>query len=131
VTKFNPGDRVVGSGLRCGNGTFQTFARFPEATAAEVPYDMGLEDAAALPVACDTVIYSLCDVARLSSGESILIHAAAGATGQAAVQIALVLGAEIFATVSTLEKKQLLMDQYAIPATTSSQVAICHFPKVL
>jgi NADPH:quinone reductase-like Zn-dependent oxidoreductase len=116
VTKFNPGDRVVGSGLRCGNGTFQTFARFPEATAAKVPDDMGLEDAAALPVACDTVIYSLCDVARLSSGESILIHAAAGATGQAAVQIALVLGAEIFATVSTLEKKQLFMDQYAIPA---------------
>lgn len=82
----------------------------------KVPGDMGLEDAAALPVAYGTVIYGLCDVARLSSGESILIHAAAGAMGQAAVQIAMVLGAEIFATVSTLEKKQLLIDQYAIPA---------------
>lgn len=35
VTKFNPGDRIVGSGLRCGNRTLQTFARFPEATAAK------------------------------------------------------------------------------------------------
>ncbi|KAK7755337.1 hypothetical protein SLS62_002563 [Diatrype stigma] len=55
-------------------------------------------------------------VARLQEGEKVLIHSAAGATGQVAVQIAQMTGAEVFATVGHDKKRQFLMDEYGIPA---------------
>ncbi|KAL9027447.1 MAG: hypothetical protein Q9180_007332, partial [Flavoplaca navasiana] len=56
----------------------------------------------------------LIDVARLQKNESVLIHAASGGTGQAAIQIAALTGAETFATVGSLRKKKLLMENYNI-----------------
>ncbi|EKG09670.1 Beta-ketoacyl synthase, partial [Macrophomina phaseolina MS6] len=63
-----------------------------------------------------TAHYCLAEVARLSAGETCLIHAAAGGLGQAAIQIAQNIGAEVFATVSSPEQRQLLMDEYGILA---------------
>ena len=54
--------------------------------------------AAAVPVAFMTAWYGLVDVADLQPGESVLVHAAAGGVGSAAVQIAHHLGAEVYAT---------------------------------
>ncbi|RAK99269.1 MDR/SDR family oxidoreductase [Aspergillus ibericus CBS 121593] len=53
---------------------------------------------------------------RLRSSQSVLIHAGAGGTGQAGIQIAQYLGAKVYTTVSTREKKQFLIDEYKVPA---------------
>jgi polyketide synthase 12/epothilone polyketide synthase D len=72
------------------------------------PVGMSFEEAAAIPVAFLTAHYALEHVGRLRAGERVLIHAAAGGVGLAAVQIAQRLGAEIFATAGTEEKREYL-----------------------
>lgn len=62
-----------------------------------------------------TVYQSLINVAKLQRGESILIHAASGATGQMAIQIAKHLGCDIYVTVGFNKKKELIMERYGIP----------------
>jgi acyl transferase domain-containing protein/NADPH:quinone reductase-like Zn-dependent oxidoreductase len=94
---------------------FKTFARCHISSLYKLPSDMSFATAAAIPVAFCTAYYSLIYLARLMPDESVLIHAAAGGVGQAAIQIAQSKGAEIFATVGSDEKKALLMDLYAIP----------------
>lgn len=80
-----------------------------------IPDDMTFEEAASIPTIYCTSYRALYDCARLRRGESILIHAAAGGVGQSAIILAKHLGAEIFATVGSDEKKQLIMSQYDIP----------------
>lgn len=107
VTNFRIGDRVV---YICGMrnvGCMNTFGRLDQSTVVKIPTPMSFEVASALPVVCATVIYSLREAGRLQTGEKILIHAAAGGVGQAAIQFAKWVGAEIFATVSTLEKRDV------------------------
>jgi NADPH:quinone reductase-like Zn-dependent oxidoreductase/NADP-dependent 3-hydroxy acid dehydrogenase YdfG/acyl carrier protein len=67
-----------------------------------VPIPAGITTAAAatLPVAFTTAYYSLVKLAQLRPGERVLIHTATGGVGQAAIQIAQSIGAEIFATAS-------------------------------
>ncbi|KXL46852.1 MAG: hypothetical protein FE78DRAFT_30538 [Acidomyces sp. 'richmondensis'] len=115
VTNFRPGDRVV---YICGMrnvGCMNTFGRLDQSTVVKIPPAMTFEVASGLPVVCATVIYSLREAGRLQRGEKILIHAAAGGVGQAAIQYAQWVGAEIFATVSTLEKRDLLIHNFDIP----------------
>ncbi|MEH2102375.1 MAG: type I polyketide synthase [Nostoc sp.] len=59
-----------------------------------------MRDAATIPAAFVTAFYALHDLAKINRGQRILIHAAAGGVGQAAIQIAQLAGAEIFATAS-------------------------------
>src|SRR6202044_978644 len=66
----------------------------------KVPHGWSFAEAATVPVAFATAYYALVDLAGLRAGESVLIHAAAGGGGMAAVQIARHLGAEVFATAS-------------------------------
>jgi len=105
------GDRVCSSAA----GTFQTYARCKALHTRVIPESTSFAEGAALPVAFQTAYYALVYVARIQQGESILIHSAAGGTGQAAVQIAKLFNAEIYATVSSDEKKMLLMELYGIP----------------
>nr|QEO74263.1 phosphopantetheine-binding domain-containing pro [uncultured bacterium] len=96
VTGLRPGDSV----LAIAGGSL---ARYVTADAAlTVRRPAGISDAAAatIPVAFLTAAYALRTVAGLRSGQRVLIHAAAGGTGMAAVQIALAAGAEVFATAS-------------------------------
>jgi NADPH:quinone reductase-like Zn-dependent oxidoreductase len=108
------GDRVVAFATKKEVGGFQTFFRVNESALVKVPPQMTWDEAAAIPLVFMTVLYSLNHVARLSCGETILIHAAAGGVGQAAIQVAQLAGAEIFATVSTAEKRDLLVKDYGI-----------------
>ncbi len=64
------------------------------------PKHITITEAATLPVAFTTANYSLCHLANLQPGERVLIHAATGGVGQAAIQIAQQIGAEVFATAS-------------------------------
>ncbi|MCM8556178.1 KR domain-containing protein, partial [Streptomyces sp. STCH 565 A] len=65
-----------------------------------VPEGWSFVEAASVPVAFVTAFYALVDVAGVRSGESVLVHAAAGGVGMAAVQLARWLGAEVWATAS-------------------------------
>ncbi|KAL2673843.1 hypothetical protein Neosp_012287 [[Neocosmospora] mangrovei] len=111
VTSLSIGDRVCAMSL----GAYSTFARCPATSAAIIPDNMSFETAASIPVVYSTAYYGIVNLAHLQPGERILIHAATGGVGQAAVQLAQMIGAEIYATVGSAEKKQLLMDTYGIP----------------
>ena len=110
VTSFRAGDRVAG----ITQGAFATSNRLKAAYAFRLPRDLSFEAAAALPLAYSTAHYSLIDLGRLSEGETVLIHAAAGAVGQAAIVLAQMIGAEVFATVGSADKKELLINEYGL-----------------
>jgi NADPH:quinone reductase-like Zn-dependent oxidoreductase/SAM-dependent methyltransferase len=114
VTKLQPGDRVVYISSNADNGCFRTKGRVDECLVVKIPPTLSFEIAAGLPCIYGTVIYGLRDVARLTRGETILIHAAAGGVGQAAMHYCKMVGAEIYATVSTPEKRQLLVQEYGV-----------------
>lgn len=114
VKNLKPGDHVV---YLCGlgnTGCFRTLGRLDQNAIVQIPDNLSYEIAASLPCVYATVLYGLDDAARLSKGETILVHAAAGGVGQAAIQYAKMVGAEIYATVSTPEKRKLLME-YGVP----------------
>ncbi|TEA15218.1 Highly reducing polyketide synthase alt5 [Colletotrichum sidae] len=112
VADFRPGDRVMTASC----DTFATYVRFPARGAMAVPEGMTFEEAASMPLVFLTAHYALVTAGSLARGETILIHAAAGGVGQAAIMIAQRRGADIFATVGSETKKQLIMAQYGIPA---------------
>lgn len=72
------------------------------------PKHLSWEQAASLGIALLTAYYSLYKLARLRRGESVLIHAATGGVGLAAVQVAQWLEAEIFATAGSPRKREHL-----------------------
>ena len=111
TTGFKVGDRAMTWGL----GYHATYARNPGVMFQPIPEGMTFEEAASIPVVYCTAYYAFFDAARLQKGESVLIHSAAGGVGQSAIILAQSLGAEIFATVGSEEKKQLIMSQYNIP----------------
>jgi NADPH:quinone reductase-like Zn-dependent oxidoreductase/thioesterase domain-containing protein/acyl carrier protein len=96
VTGLVPGDRVLGL---MPDG-FGPVAVADARLVAPVPEGWSFAQAASVPVAFLTAYYGLADLAGLSRGEKVLIHAAAGGVGMAAVQLARHLGAEVFATAS-------------------------------
>lgn len=108
---FKPGDRV------CANvsHSYATFVRGNSIAAIHLPPELSFAEGAALPNTMLTVYYALHYLARMRKGESILIHAGAGGTGQAAIQMATLLDADIFVTVGSKEKKRLIMELYNIP----------------
>ena len=115
VNSMKAGDRVTMLASTSHTGCFHTFARGVQDIVAKIPDNLTFEEAAGIPVTWCTAYYCLIDIARLQKGESVLIHAAAGGVGQAAIMLAQSIGAEIFATVSTDEKRRIIMDSYNIP----------------
>ncbi|KAF7587147.1 hypothetical protein BBP40_007675 [Aspergillus hancockii] len=110
VAGFAKGDRVCA----IYEGAFATTIACPETSVWRIPDNMELKVAATIPVIFCTAYYSLFDIGHLVEGESILIHAAAGGVGQAAIILANIVGAKVFATVSSPEKKQFLIGNYGI-----------------
>jgi len=112
VTDFVVGDKVCA----VADGTLASFTRCQATCAWKVPDIVGMEAASTVPIVFCTAYYSLVHVARLQAGERVLIHAAAGGVGQAAIMVAQAIGADVFATVGSIEKKKHLMEIYNIPA---------------
>jgi NADPH:quinone reductase-like Zn-dependent oxidoreductase/malonyl CoA-acyl carrier protein transacylase len=112
VPNLRAGDRVAGFTPR---GSLSTVTR------AHYPFLFKLSDhttfdaAAAIPVAYCTASYALIDQARLCEGETVLIHDAASAIGQAALSIAQMVGADVWTTARSVSKKTLLMRDFSIP----------------
>ncbi|KIX08676.1 uncharacterized protein Z518_03333 [Rhinocladiella mackenziei CBS 650.93] len=111
VTKLRIGDRAAFMGME----TFSTVVTAPDMLYEKLPDNMSFAEGASMPLAFTTSIYCLITVGRLSKGQSILIHSGCGGVGLAAIQIAQMLGAEIFTTVSSEEKTRYLNETYGIP----------------
>ncbi|TVY81979.1 Asperfuranone polyketide synthase afoG, partial [Lachnellula suecica] len=110
---FAVGDRVFGFLV----GPFASRARINWHAMAHIPEGMSFEDAASLPIVFGTAYECLINVARIQPGQSVLIHAAAGGVGQAAIIMARdYLGAEVYVTCGSQEKRELLMREYNVPA---------------
>jgi len=104
VRQWHPGDEVIAF----APGNFGTFATVGSAYVMRKPGHLTWVAAATIPVAYLTAAYGLIELARLKPGERVLIHAAAGGVGLAAVQLARALGAEIYATAGSEEKRAFL-----------------------
>jgi acyl transferase domain-containing protein/acyl carrier protein len=101
------GDAVVAITL---SGAFRSYVTVSAALVARCPTGLGPEDAATLPIAFLTAQYALAHLAGLRAGERVLIHAAAGGVGLAAVQVAQRAGAHVLATAGSPAKRKLLSD---------------------
>ncbi|MCH8293320.1 SDR family NAD(P)-dependent oxidoreductase, partial [Candidatus Poribacteria bacterium] len=104
VAGFEIGDEVIGF----APSSFSRFTTTPALMVALKPEHLSLEEGATIPAAFMTAYYALITLGRLSQGERVLIHAAAGGVGMAAVKIAQWIGAEIFATAGKPEKRAFL-----------------------
>lgn len=103
VTQLGRGVRNVALGDRVMALTTGSFSRYVTVDArlvAPVPEGLSFAQAATTPVAFLTAWYALHDLAQLRAGETLLIHAAAGGVGMAAVQVARYIGATVLATAS-------------------------------
>src|SRR3984957_13183767 len=100
------GARVAAT-TRMAHGGFAEYVVASAASAFEVPESIPLPDAACLFFPFHLAWLGLYDRAELQAGETVLIHAAAGGAGSAAVQLAANAGARVFATAGTDEKVQL------------------------
>lgn len=114
-SQFQPGDRVA-TILQRG---FRTYATVPETFVVRLPEGLGIE-AAGIPVVYLAAYRGLVEIARLQPGERVLIHHATGGVGLAAIEISRWIGAEIFATAGSGEKKDFLRN-YGIEHVFSSR----------
>lgn len=108
IERLAVGDRVV----TMGPGHFLTHERLPEWACQKLQDDEELHVMTTLPLVFSTALYALHHRAHIQEGESVLIHSAAGGLGNAAIQIAQLANAEIYATVSTEEKKDYLVKTF-------------------
>jgi len=122
---YIPGMEVMGSVAQCGSGAeawqgkrvvaitagahggFAEYAICPALSAFDMPESIALPDAAALFFPFHLAWLGLYDRAELQKDETVLIHAAAGGAGSAAIQLAKLKGARVIATASSDEKLQL------------------------
>jgi NADPH2:quinone reductase len=125
---YAPGMEVMGTVDACGPGTeawagqrvvavtkgahgaFAEYSICPSVSMFAMPEDIPLPDAAALFFPFHLAWLGLFDRAELQAGETVLIHAAAGGSGSAAIQLAADAGAHVIATVGSEEKVQLCRD---------------------
>lgn len=95
---FERGTRVVGVGL--GAGAFAEYAALPAVSVMPLPAGWSEEQALGLMVNWPTALAALKPLGRVAAGETVLIHAAAGGTGQSAVKMAKHHGATVIAAAS-------------------------------
>jgi NADPH2:quinone reductase len=105
VTRFKPGDHVVGGGL---TGAFAEQVNRPEAALRAIPDGADYATASAFTAAYLTAYVALVRRAEMQAGEWLLVHGAAGGVGLAAVDLGKQMGARVIATASSEEKRAFL-----------------------
>lgn len=113
ITKFKTGDSVYAYLSLTNGGGYAEYALTTEREAAPKPKSLTNVDAAAVPVVALTAWQALIDTAKLSAGQTVLIHGGSGGVGTFAIQIAKARGAKVIATASTANQdflKQLGAD---------------------
>lgn len=104
VTDLQMGDLV----MSLAGGAFASHVIAPAALTVQLPIHFNFHKGAGFLIPFITAYYTLSYLGKLQSGDRVLIHAAAGGVGQAAVQLAQRAGAEIFATAGSEEKREYL-----------------------
>ncbi|WP_321883128.1 NAD(P)H-quinone oxidoreductase [Paraburkholderia bannensis] len=123
VEGYRVGDRVMGV---VGGGAYAELARIDWRMAMPVPEQLDYVHAAAVPEVFVTAHEAMMHLGRLKQGDSVLIHAAAGGVGSAAVQLAYASGATVFATAeaSKLERIVQLGADHVIDYRTQDFAAV-------
>ena len=117
VTRFRPGDRVIGGGL---TGAFAQEVQRAEAALRPMPEGADYATAASFTAAYITAYVALVRRARIRPEEWLLVHGAAGGVGLAAVDLGKLLGARVIATAST-EVKRAFLKTYGADHVLPSQ----------
>jgi NADPH2:quinone reductase len=118
VTEVAVGDRVAWAMSR---GSYSEYAVVPSALLVKLPEHIDFQSAAAVMLQGMTAHYLVHSTYPLKSGESCLVHAAAGGTGGLIVQMAKMRGVRVFGTVSTEEKAQIAREAGADEAILYTQ----------
>ncbi|KAI0803350.1 polyketide synthase-like protein [Xylaria sp. FL0064] len=113
VANVHPGDRVV----VLWPNRFNTIERVPSWAVHKLLPQEDYVTMATIPVVYSTALYALHDRANIKAGESILVHAGAGALGIALIGIAKNIGTVVYATVSTQAKRDFLVAELGLPAS--------------
>ncbi|APA16269.1 hypothetical protein sscle_16g110390 [Sclerotinia sclerotiorum 1980 UF-70] len=111
VKLFKQGDRVTAM----EHNILSTLLITNEIMCVKIPESLSFIDAATMFTVYATVQQSLITIGQLKKGQSLLIHSACGGVGLAAIQIAQMIGAEIYATVGSEQKAQYLVKNCNIP----------------
>src|SRR5438270_1019711 len=107
ITKFKKGDAIYAYLSLKNNGGYAEYAVANEKEAAAKPKSLSFGEASAVPIVALTAWQALIDSAKLSAGQSVLIHGGSGGVGTFAIQIAKARGAKVFATASTANQSFL------------------------
>ena len=110
VTEVKPGDRVAYAMAR---GSYAEYALVPAAQLVPIPDGVDFRTAAAAMLQGMTAHYLTHSTFPLKKGDTCLVHAAAGGAGGLTVQMAKMLGARVFGTVSTEEKARIAREHGA------------------
>ncbi|KAG4443875.1 hypothetical protein IFR05_000641 [Cadophora sp. M221] len=108
--KFSVGDRIAMTGFNVFASTVTTTEKLCE----KLPDELDFTSGASMPLVFATAIYSLINVGGLERGQSVLIHSGCGGVGLAAIQLAHMIGAEVFTTVSSEKKIEFLEREFGI-----------------
>lgn len=104
VSNFKAGDAVLGF----APASFATRVVTRAGAVTRKPASMTFEEAATVPTTFFTAWYALVELARVREGERVLVHGGAGGVGIAAIQLARLLGAEVYATAGSREKREFV-----------------------
>lgn len=106
VSAFKVGDEVYGmtGGVGGIQGSLAQYAAVDADPLALKPANLSMREAAALPLAFITSYAGIVDRAHVSPGQTVLVHGGAGGVGHVSVQLAVALGAKVFATASSRDQ---------------------------
>jgi NADPH:quinone reductase len=124
VTAFQLGDKVYGmtGGVGGVQGSLAESAAVDARLLAPAPSTLSLREAATLPLAFITAWEGLVDRARVQPGQTVLVLGGTGAVGQAAIQLAKALGAQVFATAGAVRRTNV--ERFGIQSIDSTTVDI-------
>jgi len=107
ITKFKVGEPVFAYVSLDNSGGYAQYALVTEQEAAPKPKSLTYVEAAAVPIVAITAWQALVDTAKLSAGQTVLIHGGSGGVGSFAIQIAKARGAKVIASASTANQEFL------------------------
>ena len=111
VTSVSVGDRVIVGGK---SGAFAEYRAAPASSVRPIPAGLDYAEAAAHTAGLLTAYVALVRLGQMQSGETVLIHGAAGGVGLAAISLAQHLGARVIATSASAAKRQRLRDEFGV-----------------
>ncbi|XP_041377366.1 highly reducing polyketide synthase alt5-like [Gigantopelta aegis] len=117
VTNFSVGDEVIALGTRC----LASHVTAPEHFVCHKPKGVSFDEGCGVGIVFSTAYEALINKGNLKEGETILIHSAAGGVGQAAIQLANLIGANIICTAGTEDKRTFLKEHCGIRLVTDSR----------